>query len=143
MGYEQLFEIYKEQQRIRNLLEQQLDDFINESDREMARRIAQEMERFESELLENGITERTEQRLNRIREQMLRLKNAALQQGQSEERESEGNLKEFENPILTRPEAFENQGKDVEILNRQALPLRFIYKNKVKKYFDDNDRIFL
>lgn len=143
MGYEELYEIYKEQQRIRNLLEQQLDDFINESDREMARRIAQEMERFENELLENGITERTEQRLNRIREQMLRLKNAALQQGQSEERESEGNLKEFTNPILTRPESFENQGKDVEILNRQALPLRFIYKSKVKQYFNDDDRVFL
>ena len=143
MGYEELYEIYKEQQRIRNLLEQQLDDFINESDREMARRIAQEMERFENELLENGITERTEQRLNRIREQMLRLKNAALQQGQSEERESEGNMKEFTNPILTRPESFENQGKDVEILNRQALPLRFIYKSKVKQYFNEDDRVFL
>ena len=139
MGYEEIYEIYKEQQRIRGLLEQQLDDFINESDRELARRIAQEMERFENELLENGITERTEQRLNRIREQMLRLKNAALQQGESEARESESNLHEFTNPILSRPEAFENQSKDVEILNRQALPLRFIYKDKVKRYFNEND----
>jgi hypothetical protein len=139
MGYEEIYEIYKEQQRIRGLLEQQLSDFINESDRELARRIAQEMERFENELLENGITERTEQRLNRIREQMLRLKNAALQQGESEARESESNLQEFTNPILSRPEAFENQNKDVEILNRQALPLRFIYKDKVKRYFNEND----
>lgn len=139
MGYEELYEIYKEQQRIRGLLEQQLEDFISEADRELARRIAQEMERFENELLENGITERTEQRLNRIREQMLRLKNAALQQGETGERESRTNEQEFSSPILSRPEAFENQEKDVEILNRQALPLRLIYKNKVKRYFNEND----
>lgn len=139
MSYAELFEIYKEQQRIRAALEQQLEELLNESDRQMAKRIAREMEQFENELLENGITQAGEQRLNRIREQLLRLKNAALQQGETEERQSRSNLQQFSAPILTRPETFENQTKDVELLNRQALPLRLIYKNKVKRYFEEND----
>ncbi len=141
MGYEELFEIYKEQQRIRAALEEQLNDLIDENDRQLAKRITQEMERFENDLLENGITRQTEQRLTQIREQLLRLKNAALQQGETQERQSRSNLDGFTAPILTRPESFENQGEDVEILNRQALPLRLLYKNKVKRYFNEDDRI--
>ena len=141
MGYEELFEIYKEQQRIRAALEEQLKDLINENDRQLARRIAQEMERFENDLLQNGVTQQSEQRLTQIREQLMRLKNAALQQGESQERQSRSNQEEFAAPILTRPESFENQGEDVEILNRQALPLRLLYKNKVKRYFNEDDRV--
>lgn len=141
MGYEELFEIYKEQQRIRAALEEQLKDLIDDSDRQLAKRIAQEMERFENELLENGVTNRTGQRLTQIKEQLLRLKNAAMQQGESKERESRSNYDQFTAPILTRPESFENQGEEDEILSRQALPLRLLYKNKVKRYFNADDRI--
>lgn len=139
MGYKELFEIYKEQQRIRAALEEQLKDLVNESDRQLAKRIAQEMERFENDLLENGVTNRNEQRLAQIREQLLRLKNAALQQGESQERESRNLYDAFTAPVLTRPESFENQGGDGELLNRQALPLRLLYKNKVKRYFESDD----
>lgn len=139
MSYEELFEIYKEQQIIRNRLEEQLKDMIDNSDRELARRIAQEMEQFEDELLRNGVTTRTADRINRIQQQLMKLENASFQQGEKEERESQTNRKTYINPVTTRPEVFENEGENIEILNRQVLPLRRIYKNKIKAYFQDDD----
>lgn len=140
-NYAEYFEIYKEQQKIRKLLEEQLSDLINETDRELAAKIAREMELFEEELLRNGITQKTSERLNRIQQQLLKLENAALKQGKTEEREGTTNLTDFENPVLTKPEVFQKRQMDIEILNRQALPLRRIYRDKVQQYFRSNDSI--
>ncbi len=139
LGYEQIFEIYKEQQRIRLALEKQLEDMINNEDRELGKRIATEMEQFENELLRNGITERTAERINQIQQRLMQLKNASFQQEQESRRESKSNTEEFSNPILTRPERFERQDTNVEILNKQVLPLRLIYKQKVKSYFQNEE----
>ncbi len=133
----EIYEIYKEQQVIRKRLEQQLEDIIEENDKELARKLTLEMERFEEELLKSGITERTLNRMNRIQHRLMRLENAALEQGERKERESDENKKEFSNPILTKPELLENKSSNIEILNRQALPLRRRYQNRVKEYFKD------
>lgn len=139
MSYEELFEIYKQQQIIRNRLEQQLEDMIQESDRELAQRIAREMEKFEDELLRSGVTRRTADQINRIQQQLMKLENASFQQGEQEERESQTNERRFVNPVITKPEVFENETENIEILNRQVLPLRRIYKNKIKAYFQDGN----
>ena len=139
--YSEFFEIYKEQQQIRQRLEKQLEDMINESDRKLGERIAREMELFEEEILRNGITEKTADRLNRIQQQLMRLENAALEQGEEEERESRTNSELFTNPILTRPEVFEKKEQELEILNRQPLPLRRQYQERVRTYFGTNDTI--
>ena len=140
-SYAEFFEIYKEQQKIREQLEQQLQDLMNEGDRKLAEQIAREMELFEEELLRSGITERTADRLNRIQQQLMRLENAALEQGEKRERESESTKRTFSNPILTRPEVFERNRRDIEFLNKEALPLRRIYRERVKEYFNRNDSI--
>ena len=140
-SYAEYFEIYKEQQKIRQQLEKQLEDLINEGDRKLAESIAREMELFEEELLRNGITERTAQRLNRIQQQLMRLENAALEQGERKERESTSNKEVFENPILTRPDVFERKKDEIEFLNRQVLPLRRLYRERVKRYFSKSDRL--
>ena len=139
--YSEFFEIYKEQQKIRQQLEKQLEDMIRDSDRKLGEQIAREMEMFEEEILRNGITQRTADRLNRIQQQLMRLENAALQQGERQERESKSNREVFNNPVITRPEAFEKDRDELEILNRQALPLRRIYQEKVRQYFGNNDSI--
>ena len=141
MGYEELFEIYKEQQAIRQRLEEQLKTLIDNSDRKLAEQIARQMEQFEEELLRNGVTTRTADRINQIQHQLMKLENAAFTQGNKQERESESNREQFVNPITTKPEVFENEQENVEILNRQVLPLRGLYKNKVKAYFQDNDNV--
>ena len=140
MDLNEVYEIYKEQQFLRQNLERQLENMINESDRNLAKRLMKQMEDFENDLLENGITNRTRSKANNIQHQLMKLENASLEQGQKKERESKSNLKQYSNPITTKPELLERYQNDVEILNRQALPLRKNYERKVKVYFD-NDRV--
>jgi hypothetical protein len=70
---------------------------------------------------------------------LLKLENAALKQGRKEERESKTNTKQFQNPVLTRPAVLENFKNEIEILNRQALPLRQNYQERVRSYFKKDD----
>lgn len=140
MDLNEVYEIYKEQQFLRQNLERQLENMINESDRNLAKKLMQQMEDFENDLLENGITNKTRSKANNIQHQLMKLENASLEQGQKKERESKSNLKQYSNPITTKPELLERYQNDVETLNRQALPLRKNYERKVKVYFD-NDRV--
>jgi len=135
----EIYEIYKEQQSIRAKLEKQLEDFINAKDKSLAKKLVRQMEDFENDLLENGITQRTISKANNIDHQLLKLENAVLKQGKKSEREGTTNKNDFTNPITTKPSSLENYHNGVEILNRQALPLRQIYQRKVKEYFKRND----
>ncbi len=136
---QELYEIYKEQQLIREQLEKQLEDMIQATDKELARKLIRQMEDFENDLLENGITQRTISKMNTIEHQLLKLENATLKQGEKQERESEVNKGIFANPITTRPELLKESRDDIEILNRQTLPLHQIFQDKVKDYFNKND----
>ena len=138
MGLSEVYEIYKEQQMLRQMLEKQLQDMLNASDRNFAKKLMQQMEDFENDLLENGITERTRTKTNSIQHQLLKLENAAMEQGEKKERESETNSIDFTAPILTKPELLRDNQNDVEILNRQALPLRQNFKERVKRYFKND-----
>ena len=60
------------------------------------------------------------------------------EQGEKKERESETNRNTFVNPITTRPELLKDYQNDIEILNRQALPLRQNFEKKVKVYFNND-----
>ncbi len=136
---QELYGIYKEQQMIRQQLEQQLRDMINKNDRQLAKKLLRQMEDFENDLIENGVTQRTLNKMNNIQHRLLKLENAALKQGKKQERESETNRKNFQNPITTKPPALEEYRNEIEILNRQDLPLLQIYRNKVKQYFQKDD----
>ncbi len=136
---EEIYNIYKEQQLIRQQLEQQLQNMINEDDKNLAKKILKQMEEFEDNLLENGITKATKNKVNNIQHQLLKLENAALKQGQKSEREATINKDKFANPIITKPSALDNYRNEIEVLNRQALPLHQIFQNKVQRYFKTND----
>ena len=136
---QEIYQIYKEQQLLREQLAQQLLDMINKEDRDLTKKLLQQMEDFENDLLENGITKRGIEKINNIQHELMKLENAVLKQGQKSERESNSNNRNFTNPITTKPSELENYRNDIEILNRQALPLRQIYKEKVKTYFKKND----
>ncbi|MCB0376100.1 MAG: hypothetical protein KDD04_09300, partial [Sinomicrobium sp.] len=60
---EQLYEIYKEQQRLRQLLEQQLKDKEGTGEGKDAKELLREMEQIEDELLEKGLNQNTLQRM--------------------------------------------------------------------------------
>ena len=135
----EIYEIYKEQEYLKQQLEQQLQDMMNAGDKGLAQKLVKQMDDFQNDLLENGITQRTMNRMNFIEHQLLKLENAALKQGKKEERESETNTRQFQNPVLTRPEILNNYKNEIEILNRQALPLRQNYQEKVRSYFKIDD----
>ena len=135
----EIYEIYQEQQTIRRTLEEQLQNIIDKDKRALAKKLTIQMEQFEDALLENGITERTVNRMNQIQHQLLKLENAALKQGEKKERESNTNKKDYSTPILTKPELLVPKNNEIEILNRQALPLRPDFQNKVKEYFGNGN----
>ncbi|WP_228236628.1 hypothetical protein [Allomuricauda sp. M10] len=138
MNLNEVYEIYKEQQFLREKLEEQLNDMINKSDHDLTKKLLQQMEDFENDLLENGITNRTMSKANNIQHQLMKLENASLEQGEKKERESETNKNIFANPITTKPELLKDYQNDIEILNRQALPLRQNFEKKVKVYFNND-----
>ncbi|NNK76479.1 MAG: hypothetical protein HKP42_10505, partial [Maribacter sp.] len=135
----EIYEIYKEQQLLREQLEQQLLDMINAVDRKLGEKLVRQMEDFENDLLENGVTQRARNKMNNIMYEMLKLEDATLKKGKKSERESNTNANFYENPILSKPPALENYRNEIELLNRQALPLRQNFQNKVKEYFKGDD----
>lgn len=136
---QEIYEIYKEQQLLREQLERQLENMINSSDRKLGEKLLKQMEDFENDLLRSGITERTIDKANTLEYELLKLENAALKQGKKEERESNVNRDGFQNPILTKPVIFENNTDEIEILNRQVLPLRGNFQIRVREYFKGDD----
>ena len=125
----ELFRIFKEQQELRNKLKEILEEKKAGARGEA---IEEEMKKIEEELLEQGFNENTRKRMLSLEHRLLELEEADLQQGEKNERESNSGKDEFENTsknqILKAREYFNTK----EILNRQALPLRQIYKLKVK-----------
>ncbi|MDX1364480.1 MAG: DUF4175 family protein [Arenibacter latericius] len=136
---QEIYDIYKEQQRLREQLENQLKSILSNEERKLGEKLAKQMEEFQNQLLENGVTQETLDLINNINYELLKLENASMKQGEKEERESRTAEDKFQNPLLSTPEVFKKTNNDVEILNRQALPLRQTYKNKVKEYFKTDD----
>ena len=136
---QEIYEIYKEQQIIRQKLEEQLQDMINAGDKNLGQKLLRQMEDFENDLLENGVTQRNISKINNIEYELLKLENAALKQGQKSERESNTNAQDFKNPILSKPDALKDYRNEIEILDRETLPLRPNFQNRVKDYFKSDD----
>ena len=138
----ELFEIYKQQSQLR----QELQNAIKESDdgkpgaNANAKKALKTMEQLENEILEKGFTQSTLQKMQNLNYELLKLDKAALEQGEDKKRKSNTNQKEFEkNKIkaLKFKKQFYNQ---IEILNRQSLPLQQNYKKKVREYFSETKK---
>ncbi len=131
-----LYEIYQQQQLLRMQLEDRLRQEGLPAD---ARELIQKMEQVEQELLERGFNQQTLRKMNDIKHQLLKLDKAAFQQGEDEKRQARTNEREYQNTqnkqLINAREYFNN----VEILNRQALPLRPIYQQKVQDYFNSRN----
>ena len=137
---EQLYEIYKEQQQLRRLLEQQLQDKNGTGENGDTEKLLKEMEQIEDELLEKGLNPNTLQRMLNLKHELLKLEDASFRQGKKQERESITNTQQFTNPATPRTPEDQKYFNQVEILNRQALPLHPVYKEKVETYFKKKDK---
>ncbi|TRZ46058.1 DUF4175 family protein [Robertkochia solimangrovi] len=136
---QELFEVYKQQQQLRNALEEQLQNMQGEGNKQKADVLIKEMERIENSLLERGFNENTLKRMQQLTHELLKLKNAAQEQGQDKERESKTNTKNYTNTSTDQSPELQEYLKEIEILNRQILPLRQNYKERVQEYFKKND----
>lgn len=134
----QLYEIYKQQQELRNALQDKINKQgkggSNGSD------LLKKMEEVEQELLEKGFNNKTLGKMLDLKHELLKLEDATLEQGEEEKRESKSNRIEFENQNSLQIDKAKQYFNTTEILNRQVLPLRQNYKQRVQRYFKkDND----
>lgn len=128
----ELFEIYKEQQ----LLRQELQNRINKNGLNgNANGLLKKMEGIEQQLLDKGFNKTTLQEMLNLKYELLKLEEALMEQGQETRREATTNRKEFKNPTTLSPEEVKKYFNTTEILNREALPLRQDYREKVQEYF--------
>ncbi len=129
----ELYEIFKEQQMLR----EQLEDKLKERglDRKNSG-LLREMENVEKDILEKGFNSETLQRMNRIVHRLLQLENAVMEQEEEESRISRTNENGYENRAKDQIIKAKEYFNSTEILNRQTLPLRPVYKEKVKRYFE-------
>ncbi|MCH2193736.1 DUF4175 family protein [Kordia sp.] len=135
-----LYDIFKQQQALRNQLEQQLKDKYGGKIKDpKAMEILKQMEKVETELLERGFNDETMKKMIELKYQLQKLDKAAFEQEKESKRESTTNRKDFNNTtneIMPDARQYFNQ---IEILNRQVLPLRNNYKKKVQEYFKKKD----
>jgi hypothetical protein len=127
-----LYEIYKEQQQLRQQLEDRLS---KEGLKGKGGEILRRMEGVERQLLDKGFNDRTLQAMLNLQYELLKLDKADFEQGQESRRESLTNRTKYQNTLRLSPEDVKKYFNSTEILNREALPLRPEFKEKVQSYF--------
>ncbi len=131
-----LFEIYKQQQMLKQQLENKLREMGLDENRSQ---LLREMEQVEREILDDGFNRKTMEKMNRITHRLLELESATQEQEEDQRRNATTNLKEFDNNAQDQILKVKEYFRSTEILNRHTLPLRQIYKAKVKLYFGGAD----
>ena len=128
-----IMEIYKEQKQLRESLQNELNkQGIGGS----GQNALEQMKEVEKQLLNKGFKNETLQKILNVKQELLKLNTAIQQQGQENKRQAETNKKEFSNQSKPLPPALLDYLNSIEILNRQSLPLRSNFNQKVQEYFD-------
>ncbi|QYJ69031.1 DUF4175 family protein [Flavobacterium litorale] len=131
-----LLEIYKEQQQLREALQKALE---KEGLGKAGQNAMRQMKEIEKQLLNKGFRNETMERMQNLKHELLKLDKAIQQQGEEKKRQSQTNRKEFNSQVKQLPEALKEYLNSVEILNRQALPLRPNFNQRVQTYFRKDD----
>ena len=132
----ELFEIFKKQQELRNALQDLIDkNGIGDNGQELL----DSMEKLEQNLINQGFTENSLQKMQALKHQLLKLEKAVQQQGEDVKRISNTNTVERSQTPTPSDETIKEYFNTLEILNRQSLPLRQEFKQKVQEYFKINN----
>ncbi|MGX1022960.1 DUF4175 family protein [Psychroflexus sp. MBR-150] len=132
----EIFEIYKQQQDLRNQLEDKIKELGLESE---SQNLERSLDQLEEDMLMQGFSSDVLKQMQNIKHQLLKLEKAAQQQGQDNRRQATTNYKEYKNNVNSQPlDKAKEYFESFEILNRQQLPLQNKYKNLIKKYFDES-----
>ncbi len=128
-----IMEIYKEQKQLREALQNELNKQGLGGNGQSA---LEQMKQIEKQLLNKGFKNETLQKILNVKQELLKLNSAIQQQGEENKRQSETNKKEFNNQSNALPAALLEYLNRIEILNRQSLPLRSNFNQKVQEYFN-------
>lgn len=128
-----IMEIYKEQKQLREALQNELNKRGLGGNGQSA---LEQMKQIEKQLLNKGFKNETLQKILNVKQELLKLNSAIQQQDEENKRQSETNKKEFNNQSNALPAALLDYLNSIEILNRQSLPLRSNFNQKVQEYFN-------
>ena len=131
-----IMEIYKEQQQLRDALQKELN---KQGMGGSGQGVLDKMKDIEKQLINKGFKNETLQKVLNLKYELLKLEKAIQQQGEDKKRQSETNKKEFNSQVNALPAKLQDYLNSVEILNRQSLPLRSNFNQKVQEYFKTND----
>ena len=137
---QELYEIYKQQQQLREALNDMLGNEKGNGN-EGSNEVIKQMEALEKEMLEKGFSKEVVNKMQQLNYELLKLEKATLEQGEDETRESNTNIELFEKRNIDKLKLQNEYFNSNEILNRQSLPLRTIYKKKVQDYFRKEEQI--
>ena len=128
-----LFKIYQQQQALR----QELEDAIKQGGEGSgdAKKALKTMEQLENEILEKGFNQGTLQRMQQLEYELLKLDKAAFEQGKDKKRKSNTNRDSFRKKKIKELQFKKQFYNQIEILNRQSLPLQENFEKKVQEYF--------
>ena len=128
-----IMEIYKEQQQLRESLQKELD---KQGIGNQGKSALEQMKQIEKQLLNKGFNNEVLQKILNVKYELLKLEKAVQQQGEEKKRQAETSKKDFTNTATALPARLQEYINSVEILNRQTLPLRSNYNQKVQEYFN-------
>lgn len=132
----EIMKIYQEQKQLREALENALN---KEGMGGNGQNAMEQMKQIEKQLLNKGFNNETLQKILNLQYELLKLEKAAQQQGEEKKRQSQTNQKQFNNQSKPLPANLQEYLNSIEILNRQTLPLRSNFNQKVQEYFKNND----
>ena len=127
----ELFEIYKQQQELRRKME----DYLKKKGMNGAEVLSEKMEEVEEDILNKGFSNETLEKIKNLNYELMKYDEAEKKQGLKNDRLSETNDREYQNTVQEQLDNAREYFNSTEILNRQNLPLRQIYKKKVREYF--------
>ena len=133
-----IFEIFKQQSYLRETLTKIMakeGDFNG-----TFKKAIKSMEQLENEIINNGFTQSALKRMQQLEYQLLKLNTALIQQGKEKNKKAIPNTSNYKNNNLKQLQLKKQFYNQIEILNRQSLPLQQNFEKKVQKYFSKKNK---
>ena len=134
----EIMQIYKEQKQLREALENELN---KKGLGQNGQNALNQMKEIEKQLINKGFKNDVLQRILNVKQELLKLDKSIQQQGEEEKRQGETSKKQFNNQTNALPAGLKDYLNSIEILNRQTLPLRPNFNQKVQEYFKKDDKL--
>lgn len=135
---QQIVDILKEQQQLREALEKELQ---RKGLGGQGQNALEQMKQIEKQLINKGFSQQVVQKALNLKYELLKLEKAAQEQNQDSKRESNSSDKDFRNSATPLPQNVQDYLHSIEILNRQSVPLRSQFNKRVQEYFKDHDTL--